>query len=374
MVNFRLGLLVLCWVLSLGLVAATEGWKEARSGYEWEFPEDHWTRRDYRTEWWYFTGHLESSGQKKRSFGYQFTFFRVGVVPGQLPLKSDWGGGNLIMGHAAISDLEDRKHRFSETLFRETPFLGGFSAYPEPVIARSLAPPGTDGEWSLRWNGEAFDLVAIDKHQGFSFKLSTRPIKPLVLQGPGGLSPKSRDGTSASLYYSYTRLATNGTVEVDGESYPVKGESWMDKEFSSNILSEDQVGWDWFSLQLRDGRDLMIFQLRNQDGETDFSWATLVSSDGKATYLNEADWSLEPVEWWSSPSGATYPVGWTLKVLSVGSMELLAEFSDQENRSRLIPGLNYWEGVIKARSSAGSELGRGFAELTGYHPEGRLPL
>jgi predicted secreted hydrolase len=350
-----------------------ESWREVRSGYEWDFPQEHWARRDYRTEWWYFTGHLETVGDKKRSFGYQFTFFRIGVVPGQLPLQSDWASGNLIMGHAAISDLDEEKHRFSETLFREAPFLGGFSAYPEPVIARSLAPPGTEGEWSLVWNGEAFDLLATDKSQGFSLQLSTEPLKPLVLQGPGGLSPKSQDGESASLYYSYTRLATRGTAEVDGVSYPVTGESWMDKEFSSNILSDDQVGWDWMSLQFRDGRDLMLFRLRNRRGETDFSWATLVSAEGKPSYFQGQDWSLNAVDWWDSPSGATYPSRWTLEMPDMAPIELFSAFPDQENRSQLIPGLNYWEGVVLATSD-GEPCGRGYAELTGYDPEGRLPL
>lgn len=372
--EFRIYLLFFCLVFCLSGVVATQNWKMVDSSYKWDFPEEHWARRDYKTEWWYLTGHLESEGERKRRFGYQFTFFRIGVVPGQVPLNSEWASGTLIMGHAAISDLDEKNHRFSETLFRENSFLGGFSAFPEPVIAWSLAPPGTNGEWSLKWNGESFDLTAIDERQGFSMELTTRPTKPLVLQGPGGLSPKSRERDSASFYYSFTRLATSGAVVLDGKSYSVVGESWMDKEFSSNILSDDQIGWDWISLQLRDGRDLMLFRLRNRRGEPDFSWATLVSAEGKPSYFQDQDWSLNAVDWWESPSGATYPSSWTLEMPDMAPIRLFSAFPDQENRSQLIPGLNYWEGVVLATSSDGENFGKGYAELTGYHPEGRLPL
>jgi predicted secreted hydrolase len=278
------------------------------------------------------------------------------------------------MGHAAVSDLDRKEHWFSEILYRENLYLGGFSSFPEPVIAWSLAPPGTDGQWTLKWNGQGFDFSAVDERQDLALNLSTQPLKPLVFQGPGGISPKSEDPGAASFYYSLTRLKTTGVITVGGETFSVSGESWMDKEFSSSLLSDDQVGWDWFSLQLRDGRDLMLFTLRGRQNQRDFSWATLISENGDPSYLGDQDWELTPVDWWRSPSGAQYPVRWNLSAARVGSFQIVPAFSDQENRSQLIPGLNYWEGAVDVIGSEGVVRGRGYVELTGYAEGGRLPL
>lgn len=369
----KVGLLSLA--LSLLPVLAQQDWRPASSLYDWSFPEDHWAKREYRNEWWYLTGHLESTDEERRRFGYQFTFFRIGVVPDPLPLDSDWATGHLIMGHAAVSQLDEKKHWFSEVLYRENPHLGVFPAFPNPVIAWSLAPSGTEGKWSLRWNGTAFDFTAVDQNQEFSFRLTSRPLKPLVFQGPGGFSPKSKNANSASLYYSFTRLQTKGEMEIAGQVYRVTGESWMDKEFSSNVLSDDQSGWDWFSLQLNDDSELMLFRLRDLQGKTDFSWATHISPGGKATYLKDRGWELVRTDSWESPSGAVYPSRWDLSVPSVASnLEVVPAFPDQENRSRLVPGLNYWEGSVRVLGPDGVPVGRGYAELTGYHQSGRLPL
>jgi len=366
-------------ILPLGFALLTalalEGWSPVNSGYVWKFPEDHWAKRDYKTEWWYLTGHLDSTGPERRRFGYQFTFFRIGVTPERLELDSDWASGHMIMGHAAISDLDQRKHWFSEVLYRENSFLGGFPGFPDPLIAWSLGPPGTNGKWSLRWNGQAFDIRALDQRQGLSMQLSTSPLKPRVFQGPSGISPKGDDPSSASLYYSFTRLETLGNLEVDGRTYAVEGESWMDKEISSNILSDDQMGWDWFSLQFKDGRELMLFQLRDRQGESDFSWATLISAEGIPSYFRDGGWNLEPLELWESPSGAEYPSGWSLRFPELTApLEISPAFPDQENRSRLVPGLDYWEGAVEVVDSEGQLSGRGYAELTGYLKGGRLPL
>jgi predicted secreted hydrolase len=369
----KIGLLALVFYLLPAL--AHQDWRPVNSRFKWKFPEDHWAKREYRTEWWYLTGHLASAGREPRSFGYQFTFFRIGVAPKPLLLDSDWASGHMIMGHAAISELDKDRHWFSEVLYRENPYLGIFSVFPEPEIAWSLAPPGTRGRWYLRWNGKAFDCGALDQNQEFAFQLTSHPLKPLVFQGPGGVSPKSEDPILASLYYSFTRLQTSGTIETAGRTYQVTGESWMDREFSSNVLSEDQVGWDWFSLQLNDGTELMLFQLRDRMGRANFSWATLVSVDGEPTYLKAGDWRLVQSDRWESPSGAVYPSRWTLSLPPPSSdLEIVPAFLDQENRSRLLPGLNYWEGAIEVIDTTGKPLGRGYAELTGYHESGQLPL
>ena len=184
-------------VLALAIAAgAAEEWLSARPDYSWSFPRDHWARPGYRTEWWYLTGHLATDATPASRFGYQFTLFRVGVTPRALPLASEWAVTNLVMGHAAVSDLGARRHVFSEVLYRAMPLLGGFGAEPDPRLAWSRAPAGTDGRWTLDWNGEAFDLGMADSSRGIALRLATRPLKPLVFQGPNGYSRKGAGGAS----------------------------------------------------------------------------------------------------------------------------------------------------------------------------------
>ncbi len=362
---------VILMFLCVAVAVQADSWRAARPDYTWSFPEDHWARGGYKTEWWYFTGHLVS--ETGRRFGYQFTFFRVGLLPERPDLASDWTTGNLIMGHAAISDLASGKHLFSEVLYRTVPMLGGFGTYPDSVIAWSRAPAGTEGRWTLRWNGEAFDFAMADREVGMEFSLSTRPVKPLVFQGPNGYSKKGTGPTSASQYYSFTRLLTEGTVSVEGETVAVRGESWMDKEFGSNQLGEHQAGWDWFSLQLADGREVMLYLMRDSSGKVDFARGTLVSRTGEARYLAAADFSMRVTETWTSrETGATYPARWILDLPEVGlRMEVAPELADQENQSRAVSTLFYWEGAVRVLTGEGKRMGKGYVELVGYGTESK---
>ena len=351
-------------------------WRAAQPDYEWSFPEDHWARPGYKTEWWYFTGHLHSDEDGERQFGYQFTFFRIGLGTESPPLKSGWAARNLIMGHAAITDLTEGRHVFSEILYREIPLLAQVTNYPEPVIAWSRAPAGTDAKWTLSWNGQAFDFEMQDDSQEMAFRLSTRPLKPLILQGPNGFSRKGKQPTAASQYYSFTRLGTEGTLMIQGRRYQVKGESWMDKEFGSNQLAEHQVGWDWFSLQLEDGREIMLYHLRDRSGNTDFARGTVVGPKGEARYLARHEWTTKAISSWTGQeTGATYPSGWTISLPSEDlELEILPRLQDQENRSHLLPAFYYWEGAAEIRNREGRTVGRGYVELTGYGEESRPPL
>jgi predicted secreted hydrolase len=365
----RLALIAIAAGLALAATAgATTAWRAADPAYGWSFPRDHWAHPGYRTEWWYVTGHLVPTDDPARRFGYQFTLFRVGLLAARPDGASAWSAANLVVGHAAVSDLAAGRHRFGELLYREMPFLGGFGRFPDPRIAWSRGPAGTDGTWTLDWNGEAFDVAATDRAQGFAFRLSTRPVKPLVLQGPNGLSRKGEGVTAASLYYSFTRLRTEGTLALDGRSWTVRGESWMDKEFGSNQLGGRQVGWDWFGLQLADGRELMLYLLRRRDGAVDFARGTLVSAAGAPRYLEPGDWRVSASRTWtSSTTGARYPARWAVELPSERlALEIVPELPDQENRSRLVRDLHYWEGAVAARGPDGVALGRGYVELVGY--------
>lgn len=349
-------------------------WKVAEDRYPWSFPEDHWAHRSYRTEWWYFTGHLETTEEPSRVFGYQFTFFRVGLLPERPDLESNWATQGVMMGHAAITDVQEEKHYFSELLYREVPLLGEFRRHPDTLIAWTRAPTATDGRWTLEWNGQAFDISMKDSWRKMAMDLVTRPAKPLVFQGPNGFSNKGSGG--ASLYYSFTRLETSGTLDVGGRMWKVRGQSWMDKEFGSSQLGEGQVGWDWFSLQLNDGRDLMLYVLRREDGSVDFRNGTLVRSDGTPRYLEPEEWSVRSTETWESPAtGAVYPSRWIVELPDEKlRLEIVPLLADQENRSRLPGGVFYWEGAVVVKGSDGVEIGKGYVELTGYGENNRPPV
>ena len=278
--------------------------------------------------------------------------------------------------HAALTDLGTGRHRFSELVVRAAPLLAGFGRHPDTRLAWSVGPPGTPEPWELRWNGDGFDLTMGDAGKSFSFSLSTRPLKPVVFQGPGGLSRKGEGATEASHYYSFTRMATTGTVRLEGKELEVSGVSWMDKEFGSNQLGKDTSGWDWFSLQLDDGREVMLYLLRSRDGKTDHVGATLVDAAGEVRYLVPGDWELNATEEWTSPkTGAAYPAGWTLRIPAAGIAAVITpKLADQENRSALIPNLYYWEGSVRIESESGERIGRGYVELTGYGGNSRPPI
>lgn len=347
-------------------------WIRAEAGYEWSFPSDHWGHDGYRTEWWYFTGHLNDSRNGEARFGYQVTFFKVGLAPVATEYDSNWSTDSLVMAHFALSDLERADHRFAESIHRVGPAVAGIGREPDPRLIWVRAPAGGPGVWSLDWNGEGFDMAGADARQAFGLELSTRPAKPRIFQGPGGLSRKGDRPEQASLYYSYTRLETTGTVRVDGEEVPVQGQSWMDKEFGSSLLGDNQVGWDWFSLQLDDGEELMIYVLRNPRGDVDHASGTRILVDGSVEYFDEDAWTIQVNERWRSESGGDYPVSWTVKV-SDRTLEIRANFDDQENRGTLISDLAYWEGAVEIRDSSGAQIGRGFVEMTGYGEGTRSP-
>ena len=351
-------------------------WEVAQPDYTWSFPQDHWVHSGYRTEWWYFTGHLSSKQNPQRRFGYQFTLFRIGLQPEPSPLDSRWATNSLVMGHAAISDVGGQRHVFSEILYREVSFLGGFGSYPESLIAWSRAPSGSDGRWTLLWNGEGFDFRMSDQVRGIAFALSTRPLKPMIFQGPNGYSRKGKHPGAASHYYSFTRLLTRGTLSIDGATFEVEGESWMDKEFGSNQLAENQVGWDWFSLQLDDRREIMLYHLRDRNGTSDFARGTLVSERGTVRYLKPQDWSVQVTENWTSPvTGAVYPSRWKVMLPQEHlQLEIVPQLAQQENRSRLVPNLYYWEGAATILDLEGKKVGQGYVELTGYGTNNRPPV
>jgi predicted secreted hydrolase len=206
-----------------------------------------------------------------------------------------------------------------------------------------------------------------DQRRGMAFDFVTTPERPLIFEGPNGFSRKGPGPTSASQYYSFTRLRTTGTLTLGDSVFPAAGRSWMDQEIGSNQLADRQVGWDWFALQLDDGRDLMLYVLRDSSGATSWASGTLVPRAGAPRYLAAADFTVDAHgAWKSDSSGATYPARWTLTLPREHLvLDVVPLAADQENRSAIPRGLFYWEGAVEARIGRRT-VGRGYVELTGY--------
>jgi predicted secreted hydrolase len=368
---------------------AADGWRRAGPGHDWSFPRDHHAHPGYRTEWWYLTGHLRDrdAPADAEPCSFQFTLFRIGLDPGWRlgsagvdSAASAWRAANLVMGHAAVTDPAAGRHVFSEALWRAAGGLGGFGAPGDTLLAWCLAPPGTAGTWSLALVDGAFMVRAHDARRGLSFDLSCASPREPVLQGDGGFSPKDATGTAGSLYYSLPRLSVTGMLRRGDRDVPVAGSAWLDREVFTSTLAEGQSGWDWVSLQLDDGRDVMLYRLRRPDGTVDFALGSVSRPGATPSPLPAGSWTLEPLATWTSAAtGAAYPVDWRLRVPGQAiDLELRATLDDQENVSART-GVHYWEGAVRAVVPAGSPaagrlLGRGFVELTGYGEGSRPPV
>lgn len=332
----------------------TEGYARAIEPREFRFPEDHGPHPEFRTEWWYYTGNL--STREGRRFGFQLTFFRSAFAPSMPERSSQWAARQAYLAHFTVSDIEGQQFRSFERWSRGALGLAGSQGEPFRV-------------WLEDWSTEGNRLRAAE--DGVALDLTLQPGKPPVLQGERGLSQKSEEPGNASYYYSLTRMPASGTVRLGEERFEVSGLAWMDREWSTSSLGEDQVGWDWFALQLEDGRDLMLYQLRREDGTADAtSNGTLVGPRGESRHLSPSDFELEVLERWESPrSGASYPARWRLRIPSA-DLDLTIEplIPDQE----LDVSFRYWEGAVRIE---GTSRGRGYVEMTGYNedPSRALP-
>ncbi len=344
----------------------SDGFRPAVPPYTFVFPIDHAAHPAYRTEWWYYTGHLHAGG---REFGYELTFFRVGLALSDTGSGgSAWRARQVIFRHLALTD--ERGHRFRSE---------------ERAERQALDLAGADSTRYLVWLGDDYAGLEADRSthrlvgRGGDFALDLRlsPEKVPVVHGERGVSQKAAGVGNASHYYSLTRLATRGRLIVGNDTLSVSGRSWMDHEFGSSQMQGTHAGWDWFSVQLSDGRDLMLYRLRRKSGELEpFSSGTLVEADGRSSHITYADFDSGPTGTWLSPrTGGRYPSGWLLRVPGAG-IELTLEptLADQELVVNSMGGLAYWEGSVRVSGvSAGKPVsGQGYVELTGY--AGRSPF
>jgi predicted secreted hydrolase len=329
-----------------------------RPGRVFQFPRDHGAHPEYKTEWWYYVGHLKAASGE--AFGYQLTFFRAALRPPDPRARSAWSLHTVYFAHLALTDSSRRTFFFREQAGRGALGLSGAATGTMKVWI---------DDWQAELQGEEFHLRAADA--GLGLDLVLRPLKPPALHGQGGYSRKSAKYDAASYYYSLPRLDTRGTITAEGRTLSVTGESWMDHEFFTGALAPNLSGWDWFSLQLADGREVMLYLLRQKDGSVDpASAGAIVDSAGGVRHLNLADFTVKPTGAWTSPHNrTTYPAGWEIVIPGAGyRLRLTPTLPDQEIRSRAPARVTYWEGQVRIEGEKNGlpVTGQGYAELTGY--------
>ena len=370
--NYKVRLVSVCVLLFVTLVLTLscpergEG-EHLGSGFKYQlalpgrkitFPEDHYSHPNFKTEWWYYTGHLES--ESGRRYGYQVTFFRFGLRDRQNEAQDKPPFSELYMAHFALSDIYAKKFRYRERINR------GYNGKAGAATDRYFV---WNEDWKVEGDHNNHKIEVSDR--GTELRLNLKSLKLPVLHGSNGLSQKAAGEGRASYYYSLTRMQTDGALTIDGKTEGVRGLSWMDHEFGSNQLGQDQVGWDWFSIQLDDRTELMLYLMRRKDGTVDpYSSGTLVQADGSTRHLKLNDYRVEVLGRWRSPtSGADYPMRWkvTLPAEQI-ELEINPAFQNQELITNRSTRVTYWEGAVdvRGRASGKSVSGAGYVEMTGY--------
>jgi predicted secreted hydrolase len=331
----------------LPLLGSGFPYREALPGYPYQFPRDHFEHQDFRTEWWYYTGNVTGAGGER--FGFELVFFRQGERH-ESATQSAWDVQDLYLAHAALTDGRGKRFWYEERLNRPGPGVAGASFEQRRIW---------NGNWASKWTNDNQTLDAITEH--FRFHLDLKPEKPFVIQGQNGVSQKAEGKGRASHYVSFPRLNVSGTIN----SLRVTGTAWMDHEWFTEQLAADQLGWDWFSIQLDNNTELMLFELRRKDGSIDpYSSGTFIDAHGVAKHLRREDFTLQPLSLWHK-----YPIAWRLRVPALNiDLTSRAALPDQELRAKQ-GGPSYWEGAV---DYTGSQKGVGYVEMTGYEGQVRF--
>ncbi|MBI4671589.1 MAG: carotenoid 1,2-hydratase [Chloroflexi bacterium] len=372
-----------------------EGFARVTEPRAMQFPQDHGPHPDFQTEWWYYTGNLQA--KDGRRFGYQLTFFRRGITPGDVgavpcacpncacpncacpalgdhkgaPLQStrasDWATNQIYFAHFAITDAKNNVHNETEIFSRGAAGLAGASSNPFRVWIENWLAEGLNRQAARPESSEGSNVKLVADDGKMALDLNLNAIKPPVVHGANGVSQKTDAVGNASYYVSFTRVPTQGTLRINGESIAVTGTSWFDHEWGTISLGANAAGWDWFSIQLDDNRELMFFQIRNKDGSVEpFSSGTLVEADGTAIHLTRDDVTIAVLNTWtSSVSQGKYPSQWRVTSRKGNfDLPLTPLIADQEMRV----SFTYWEGAVNIEGASNGKTvrGQGYVEMTGY--------
>jgi predicted secreted hydrolase len=331
-------------------------WLQVQPGVEFHFPRDHGSHPNYQTEWWYVTGQV--ADEKGNEFGYQFTIFRFGIIHETNDNDANLTPQHLLAGHLAIADINKQTFTKAERIRRAG---AGFAEASETELHSWI------GDWDIQQDDKGvITISAADQDKGISIQFTLTPEKDPIFHGDHGYSQKGEEVGNASAYYSWTRLKTNGQLTIQDQTFKVHGDSWFDHEYGSSQLGDDTAGWDWFGLHLDDGSELMLYQLRKKEGGAiPQSSATIVNADGESIQINQEDWSLLPLSYWTSKeTKAKYPIQWRLQIPSHHiDMTIQAKVNQSEMVTNESTNVTYWEGPV---GISGSHSGSGYMELTGY--------
>ncbi|MDP2262610.1 MAG: carotenoid 1,2-hydratase [Hydrogenophaga sp.] len=342
-----------------------------------QFPRDHGSHNDTRTEWWYLTGHAQAADG--RTFGFQVTFFRS-RVDGTQALRSRLAARQLLFAHAAITDVKGQRLRHDERIAR---WNGEEPAAPTDAMAVFASSRDTQVAlrgWQFQREADGGYSTRVDGPE-ISLDLRATPTQAILLQGDRGFSRKGPEPEQASFYVSHPQLAVRGTLGLGTERIAITGgRAWLDHEWSEAILHPEAVGWDWVGMNLFNGDSLTAFRLRRADGSALWAGgsyrpaarAALETDTGPGTRFAADAVMFEPLRHWVSPqTRARYPVAWRLRT-PAGSFTVEAVLDAQELDSRRSTGTVYWEGLSDLLDAGGKPVGRGYLEMTGY--VGRLRL
>lgn len=354
-------LLIAAVLCATPFAAASEPFRSATAGYEYVFPRDHGSHPEYKTEWWYYTGHLRT--EKGRRYGFELTFFRVALTP-PAPKETNWDLQNVMPAHFAVTDLQEKDFRFYEKLNRASPYTADAAVGRLDVFNEAWrATTNPDGSWRI-----------VARSGKDSIDLTLRTAKAPAVHGENGISVKATTAGYASHYYSMTNMEATGSVNGQRAS----GKVWMDHEFGSSVLRENQQGWDWFSIQLDNDAEIMLYVIRKTDGSADVtSSGSLVTSDGRVIHIRRDQMRITPLSRWKSPkSGATYPMGWRVELPMFNvSVTVRPVMNAQELVTHGSTNITYWEGACDVAGSFGGTPVRGeaYVEMTGYDKAFRAP-
>ncbi len=336
-----------------------------RDGTEFDaivLPRDLFAHKNAQTEWWYYTGHAKSDSG--RHFGFELVFFKRRTDLdkfGNVPLRLL--GNPIYFAHFAVTEQETKSFRYSHR-------KSANGLLDDPASASEKHYHLRLGDWSVR-ESHGNHVLRASIGNDLLFEASLKPVKPVVLNGKKKDGVSFKDEGQASRYFSYTRMELDGDITSNGETEHFTGSAWMDREFGTWTPTEKQKGWDWFSIQLDEGTDIMVYQLRDsRNNVSDYSAGVFVEKDGTYEHLPYPDFQVTPTgDWKSENSGATYPSGWNIDIPSRGvSLSVTPVVRNQELDTRGTTMIVYWEGACLVAGNVGGNdvTGNAYVELVGY--------